>query len=122
MSTTMLMDAPSLVYRAFFALPTTMQSPSGTPINAVRGFLEMVTRLVVDHRPDTLIAAFDDDYRPKVRIDAYPAYKAHRPEDPPELPQQFSIISEVLDAAGIPRVSSPGLEADDTLATLTHSV
>jgi len=113
-----LLDAPSLVYRAFFALPTTVTDPQGRPVNAVRGFLDMTARLVTDHRGAEVVAVFDADWRPKVRVDAYPGYKAQRPDDPPELPPQFDVIAEVLDAAGVKRAEAPGLEADDAIATL----
>ncbi len=111
-------DAPSLVYRAYFALPKTITDPSGAPVNAVRGFLEMVTRLIVDHRPGRVIAVFDDDWRPAFRVDALPAYKAERPDEPEDLTHQFSVLEEVLDAAGLPRAISSGLEADDAIAAL----
>lgn len=113
------LDAPSLAYRAFFALPRTITDASGRPVNAVRGVMEMITRLLVDRRPAEIVAVFDDDYRPAFRVAAYAGYKAARPEDPPELPHQFEVLAEVLDAAGIDRVISPGLEADDALAALS---
>lgn len=116
--TRLLLDAPSLVYRAFFALPVTVTDPQGRPVNAVRGFLDMTARLVTDRRGAEVVAVFDADWRPKVRVDAYPGYKAQRPDDPPELPPQFGVIAEVLDAAGVKRVEAPGLEADDAIATL----
>ena len=118
MSRTFYLDAPSLVYRAFFSLPTTVTDGEGRPVNAVRGFMEMTTRIIIDHRPDEIVAVFDSDLRPEFRLKAFPGYKADRPEDPPELPDQFGVIAEVLDAAGIPRAEAAGLEADDAIATL----
>ncbi|MGH2820609.1 MAG: 5'-3' exonuclease, partial [Actinomycetota bacterium] len=112
------LDAPSLVYRAFFAWPTTITDPHGNPVNAVRGFMEMVTRLELDRRPDEIVATFDEDWRPAFRVDAYRGYKSERPEDPPELPPQFDVLAEVLDAAGIVRAEAQGREADDVLTTL----
>jgi 5'-3' exonuclease len=117
-----LLDAPSLVYRAFFALPKTVADPSGRPVNAVRGFMEMLARLASERRPAAVVAAFDDDWRPAFRVASYPGYKAARPEDPPELPRQFDVLAEVLDAAGVPRAISPGLEADDAIATLVEGL
>ena len=111
-------DAPSLIYRAFFALPKTITAPDGQPVNAVRGFMDMLTRLQVDHRPKEIMAVFDADWRPAFRVKAWGGYKAERPEDPEELPVQFDIAAEVLDAAGIARAESEGLEADDAIATL----
>lgn len=116
------LDAPSLVYRAFFAWPKTLTAPSGQAVNAVRGFLEMVTHLIVDRRPLQTVAVFDADWRPAFRVAAYPGYKVDRPEDPPELPPQFDILAEVLDAVGLARAESPELEADDAIATLVEDV
>ena len=120
MPDTYLLDAPSLVYRAFFSYPTSVTDARGNPVNAVRGFMEMVTRLILDRRPHHLVAVFDSNFRPDFRVAAYPGYKAQRPEDPPELPRQFHVIAEVLDAAGIVRAESEGLEADDAIATLVQ--
>ena len=116
------LDAPSLTYRAFFALPRSIADAAGRPVNAVRGVMEMITRLLTDRRPAEVVAVFDDDYRPAFRVASYQGYKADRPADPPELPPQFEVLAEVLDAAGIRRVISPGLEADDALAALTTEV
>lgn len=118
MGETCYLDAPSLVYRAFFSLPTTIIDTNDRPVNAVRGFMEMTTRIIIDHRPDEIVAVFDADYRPSFRVEAYAGYKAARPDDPPELPAQFEVIAEVLDAVGIPRAEAEGLEADDAIATL----
>jgi 5'-3' exonuclease len=121
-SDTLFLDTPSLTYRAYFALPTSVKAPDGKPVNAVRGVMEMVKTLITDRRPAEVVAVFDADYRPQFRVEAYPPYKARRPEDPDDLPPQFDILKEVLDAAGIERVEAPGLEADDALATLTRTV
>lgn len=118
MSASFLLDAPSLVYRAYFALPTTLTDSQGRPVNAVRGFLEMVTRILIDHRPARLVSVFDGNWRPDFRVAAYPGYKAARPEDPPDLPRQFDVLASVLDAAGVSRAVSEDLEADDAIATL----
>lgn len=112
------LDAPSLVYRAFFALPTSLTDAQGRSVNAVRGFMEMVTRLLVDRRGRELTAVFDAEWRPAWRVEIYDGYKRDRPEDPPELPEQFGVLAEVLDAAGIARVEAEGFEADDAIATL----
>lgn len=114
------LDAPSMVYRAFFALPKTIRDSEGRSVNAVRGFMEFVTRLIVDRRPEKIVAVLDADWRPQFRVDAYEGYKIDRPEDPPELPPQFDVIRDVVDAAGILRAETPGLEADDVIATLVN--
>jgi 5'-3' exonuclease len=121
----MLLDAASLYFRAFYGVPTSVTSPDGRPVNAVRGFLDMTARLVGTHRPDRLVACWDDDWRPAFRVDALPSYKAHRlapgggEETPPELGPQVPVLVDVLAAAGIARVGAPGFEADDVIGTLS---
>jgi 5'-3' exonuclease len=120
----MLLDAASLYFRAFYGVPTSVTSPDGRPINAVRGFLDMTARLVTTYRPDRLVACWDDDWRPAFRVDALPSYKAHRlavdggEETPDELGPQVPILVDVLAAAGLARVGAPGFEADDVIGTL----
>jgi 5'-3' exonuclease len=120
----MLLDAASLYFRAFYGVPTSVTAPDGRPINAVRGFLDMTARLLSAHRPDRLVACWDDDWRPAFRVDALPSYKAHRvapeggEEVPDELSPQVPVLIEVLAAAGIDRVGAPGYEADDVIGTL----
>ena len=123
--TTMLLDAASLYFRAFYGVPPSVTSPDGRPVNAVRGFLDMTARLVGAHSPDRLVACWDDDWRPAFRVEALPSYKAHRlapdggEETPPELGPQVPILVDVLAAAGIARVGAPGFEADDVIGTLS---
>ena len=120
----MLLDAASLYFRAFHGVPTSVTSPDGRPVNAVRGFLDMTARLVTAYRPDRLVACWDDDWRPDFRVQALPSYKAHRlapdggEETPEELGPQVPVLVEVLAAVGIARVGAPGFEADDVIGTL----
>src|SRR3954452_14158200 len=121
----MLLDAASLYFRAFFGVPTSITSPDGRPINAVRGFLDMTARLLAAHRPSRLVACWDDDWRPAFRVEALPSYKAHRlaPDGseevvPDELSPQVPVLIDVLAAAGIARIGAPGYEADDIIGTL----
>src|SRR4051795_2992985 len=121
----MLLDAASLYFRAFYGVPTSITSPDGRPINAVRGFLDMTARLLAAHRPGRLVACWDDDWRPAFRVEALPSYKAHRlaPDGseevvPDELSPQVPVLDDVLAAAGIARVGAPGYEADDVIGTL----
>ncbi|MBU4215976.1 MAG: 5'-3' exonuclease [Actinobacteria bacterium] len=126
----LLLDTASLYFRAFYGVPATIRSPDGHPVNAVRGLLEMITRLVVDRAPTHLVACWDDDWRPAFRVEAVPSYKAHRvgpdgvaEEVPPELAAQVPVIAQVLAAVGIARLGAPGFEADDVIGTLaTRSV
>ena len=120
----MLLDAASLYFRAFYGVPTSVTSPDGRPVNAIRGFLDMTARLVTTHGPDRLVACWDDDWRPAFRVAALPSYKAHRlapdggEETPDELGPQVPVLVEVLAAAGIARVGAPGFEAVDVIGTL----
>ena len=123
----MLLDAPSLYFRAFFGVPQTVVAPDGTPVNAVRGLLDMLARLVGAHRPTHLVAAMDASWRPAFRVGALPSYKAHRlgpdgvSETTPEaLVPQVPVIEALLDALGIARIGVPGYEADDVIGTLAE--
>lgn len=122
----MLLDTASLYFRAFYGLPETITAPDGTTVNAVRGLLEFLTRLVRDYAPTHVAACWDDDWRPQFRVAALPSYKAQRVaeagdgEDVPDaLAPQVDIIIDILAAVGIPRVGAAGYEADDVIATLT---
>jgi len=126
----LLLDTASLYFRAYFGVPESAgRAPDGTPVNAVRGLLDVITRLVVDRRPTRLVACWDDDWRPEFRVAAIPSYKAHRvavevpgttgvEEVPDTLAPQVPVIADVLAALGIPRLGAPGFEADDVIGTL----
>ena len=116
--TRLVVDSPSLFYRAFFALPKSIKGPDGNSVNAVRGYLDMVSRVLVDRRPEAVANVFDADWRPQWRVDLYPGYKSTRADDPPELPGQVPLLLEVLDAAGLPVAEAAGYEADDVIGTI----
>ncbi|WP_184968945.1 5'-3' exonuclease [Nonomuraea endophytica] len=123
----MLLDTPSLYFRAFYGIPESMTAPDGMPVNAVRGLIDMIATLVRKYRPAELVATMDADWRPAFRVAAIPTYKAHRvahgdtEEVPDTLVPQIPVIERVLDAVGIARLESPGYEADDVIGTLTHA-
>jgi 5'-3' exonuclease len=120
----MLLDTPSLYFRAFYGVPDSVRAPDGSPVNAVRGLLDFVARLVTDRRPTRLVATMDADWRPAFRVAAIPSYKAHRvapaggEEVPDALGPQVEVIEQVLASLGVPVVGVPGYEADDVLGTL----
>lgn len=125
----LLLDSASMYFRTFYGVPESVTAPDGTPVGAVRGFLDAVARLIADFRPDHLVAAFDADWRPQFRVDLIPSYKAHRvaeeslndeEEVPDLLAPQVPVIEQVLDAVGIARFGVVGFEADDVLATLSE--
>jgi 5'-3' exonuclease len=121
----MLLDTASLYFRAFYGVPETLTAPDGTPVNAVRGLLDMITRLVRARRPGQLVACLDADWRPAFRVAAIPSYKAHRArpdgseEVPPLLTAQIPVIGDVLAALGVATAGAAGYEADDVIGTLT---
>lgn len=114
----LLLDTSSLMYRAFHALPTSIRDGEGRAVNAVHGYLDMTSRLRHDRRPDRVWHVLDDDWRPAERVAAYGGYKSTRAEDPPELPWQFTLLLEVLRAAGACIAWSPGWEADDAIGVM----
>jgi 5'-3' exonuclease len=122
--TLMLLDTATLYYRAFYGVPDTMTAPDGTPVNAVRGLLDMMSRLLRSRTPARLVACLDADWRPAFRTAAIPSYKAHRAnpdgteEAPAALTAQIPVIEQVLAAAGVATASAPGYEADDVIGTL----
>jgi 5'-3' exonuclease len=122
----MLLDAASMYFRAYFGVPQSMTAPDGTPVNAIRGFLDMTARLVSSRKPTHLVACLDEDWRPAFRVAAIPSYKEHRlapgskvaEETPDTLAPQVPILLDVLAAMGIACVGSAGFEADDVIGTL----
>ena len=126
----MLLDTASLYFRAFFGVPDSVKSPDGKPINAVRGLLDFIARLVTDYQPTHLVCCWDNDWRPQWRVDLLPSYKGHRvvvarpgptpdiEEVPDPLEAQIPVIVEVLGALGIAIVGADGYEADDVIGTL----
>lgn len=126
--TLMLLDAASMYFRAFYGVPETMTAPDGRPVNAVKGFLDMIARVVRARRPARLIACLDVDWRPAFRVAALPSYKTHRanPDGSEQVPAalvgQIPEILDVLAAAGVATAGAPGYEADDIIGTLaTHA-
>jgi len=117
----LLLDGNSLTYRAFFALPTDMETADGQVTNAVFGFTSMLLNLIKDQRPDAVVVAFDRP-EPTFRHEMLPEYKAQREATPDLLIQQFGLVREVLEALNIPSVEMVGFEADDLLATMAVRV
>ena len=114
----LLLDGHSLAYRAFFALPPeNFSTTTGQPTNAVYGFTAMLINVLRDEQPTHVAVAFDRS-EPTFRHEQFVDYKANRRETPADFRSQLSLIFEVLDALGIPRLSVAGYEADDIIATL----
>src|SRR4029453_8304929 len=92
----LVVDPPSLFSRAFFAVPKSIKGPAGNSVNAVRGYLDMVSRVIVDRRPEAVANVFDADWRPQWRVAPYAGAKAKRAAAPPQLPGQVPVLQEVL--------------------------
>ncbi|WP_067666475.1 5'-3' exonuclease [Nocardia miyunensis] len=125
----LLLDGASLWFRAFYAIPEKITAPSGQPVNALRGFTDMVAALITRHSPSRLVVCLDLNWRPQFRVELVPSYKAHRLDEsagadpgaeevPDNLTPQVDMILEVLEAAGIATAGAQGLEADDVIGTL----
>ncbi|WP_024804831.1 5'-3' exonuclease [Nocardia sp. BMG51109] len=134
----LLLDGASLWFRAFHAIPEKITAPDGQPVNALRGFTDMVSSLITRHAPERLVVCLDLDWRPRFRVQLVPSYKAHRLADagaagsgpagaagepdteevPDTLTPQVDMILSLLAAAGIATAGAEGLEADDVLGTL----
>ena len=139
----MLLDAASLYFRAFYGVKHPLPADDGTPTNAVRGFLDMVSTVIARFRPSDMVACIDTDWRPAWRVALIPSYKTHRlavpnasvfgpgtpalvggapagEAEPPGLAEQVPIILEALAALGVAAVGAPEHEADDVIATLAE--
>ena len=114
--TFLLVDAFSLIYRAFFAIPI-LTAPDGRPVNAIYGFTKMLRKLCADFA-HTHVAVVFDLGPPARRLKCLPSYKAQRPPTPPSLEEQLSGIREMLAALRVAVVEIEGEEADDVIATL----
>ena len=123
--TLMLLDSASLWYRAYYGMPDTLLAPDGTPVNAIRGYLDMTARLMNTYKPTRLVACIEGDWRPTWRTDLFPGYKANRvdaegeEEEPDLLSPQIPILLDILETFGIPLIGADDYEADDVIATLS---
>jgi 5'-3' exonuclease len=125
-----LLDGASMWFRSYFGVPSSITSPDGRPVNAVRGFIDSMAVVITQQKPSRLAVCLDLDWRPQFRVDRVPSYKAHRvaetgpngqpdiEEVPDELTPQVDMIVDLLDAFGIPTAGAPGFEADDVLGAL----
>jgi 5'-3' exonuclease len=127
----MLLDTASLYFRAFYGVPESVKAPDGMPVNGIRGLLDIIAKLVSEFEPTELVACWDDDWRPRWRVDLIPSYKEHRvaeqvpggvdvEETPAGLVPQIPVIRELLGALGIAVVGAEQSEADDVIGCLAR--
>ncbi len=121
--TLMLLDSASLWYRAYFGMPDTLVSPSGLQVNAIRGYLDMTSKLINLYKPNRIVACLEGDWRPSWRVELFLDYKMNRldesgeEEEPDTLSPQIPILLDLLEALGFPMLGVDDYEADDLMAT-----
>ena len=113
-----LVDGSSYLFRAFFALPSSLTSPDGMQTNAIHGVLNMLDKLRNDYEPENMVVIFDAKGK-TFRNDMYPDYKGTRPPMPDELRDQIAPLHEIIEAQGYPMIIMPGVEADDVIGTMS---
>jgi len=109
-------DALNYIFRAYYGVPQDITTPSGMPKNAVLGYTRMLLRILKEHRPEFLIAAFES--YTSFRSDLLSSYKANRSVTPENLSPQIKYCRRMTEAMGIPTYESPGFEADDVMGTV----
>ncbi len=110
-------DTPSLLYRAFFALPKSIKGSDGKPVNALLGAANMLLQAVADFKPRAVVCCFGAEAG-AYRVKAFPAYHADRPPMPAELEHQWALAPDFLAACGWSSLDAGDLEADDLLGQL----
>jgi len=120
----LLVDGSSLIFRAFYGVPQTNRAPDGTLINAVRGFLDNLARLITERRPRHVAVTTDEDWRPDWRVELIPSYKSHRTGEPVphDLEPQMPVIMAALEVVGVDALGVPDYEAEDVIASLVMRV
>jgi 5'-3' exonuclease len=116
----LLIDGSSLIFRAYYGVREGARAPDGSDVNAIRGFLERLARLIVQRRPRRLVVADDWAWRPDWRVEMIPTYKSHRVAEPVPagLEPQIPVIRDLLERVGIDMIGVTDHEAEDVIATL----
>src|SRR6202163_1797043 len=113
-----LIDGPSLVYRAFFALPESIATSTGEPTNAIFGFASMLVKIVSEYGVCPTVVAWDAGS--SGRTELFADYKAQRRSRPDLLKQQWPAMEPLAEAFGYRNVRVEGYEADDVIASLVE--
>jgi DNA polymerase-1 len=109
-------DTPSMLFRAFYALPKSIKGPDGNPVNALLGAANLIVREVETHRPRAVVLCFGPDAA-SYRTELFPAYHSDREEIPDALAPQWTDSRDFFEAFGWTVATSDSLEADDLLGT-----
>lgn len=113
-----LLDGNALLHRAYHAMPGLTNS-KGEPINAVYGFFGMLLNILLEQKPEYLIACFDRS-KPTIRQSMFAGYHENRPPMDSELTSQIALIDELLEKTGVPIAAADGYEGDDVIGTFAH--
>ncbi len=113
-----LIDGPSLVYRAFFALPESIATSTGEPTNAIFGFASMLVKIVSEYGVCPTVVAWDAGT--SGRTELFGEYKARRRSRPDLLKQQWPAMEPLVEAFGYRNIRVDGYEADDLIASLVE--
>ena len=114
----MVVDAPHLLYRGFFALPDSIKGADGHPVNALLGSANQTLWCIEKYEPRAVIMCFGQEAA-DYRVEAFPAYHADRPPMPDPLAVQWEKAAGFYEALGWTVMTSPDLEADDLMHSLT---
>ncbi|HTW11319.1 MAG TPA: 5'-3' exonuclease, partial [Solirubrobacteraceae bacterium] len=115
----LVVDAPFLLYRSFFALPDSIRGADGQPVNALLGAVNNLLRIAADVSPRAVVICFGAESAP-YRVQLYPGYHAQRPPMPAQLRRQFEQAPALFEALGWQVESSEELEADDLLGAFAR--
>ncbi len=118
----LLVDASPYIFRSYFALPSSIRTPSGQPANASNGFASFLVKLLTEEQPSHVGIAFDGSLTTSFRNEIYPEYKANRELPPTELVQQVEDCRHLAEALGLHTAISDRYEADDLIGSWLHQV
>ncbi len=116
-----IVDAVNFLFRSYYAIGP-MTNQKGESTNALFGFIRTIYKLIADFSPDFLVAVFDGPESKAKRTEMYADYKIHRKEMPEDLYTQLGRALYWCEIAGIPFLSIPGVEADDTIGSIAKWV
>jgi DNA polymerase-1 len=118
----LVVDAPSLLFRAYYALPDSIKDEQGQPVNALLGSVNIMLNEIAAHQPRAVVMAFGQDAA-DYRVELFPDYHADRRELEVDenIDRQFELAPDLYAAFGWESVSFPGLEADDVLGSYAHA-
>jgi len=111
-----IVDALNYIFRAYYGVPQDITAPSGMPKNAILGYSRTLLRLLKEHEPEFMVAAFEG--YTSFRTGLLKSYKANRAETPESLSPQIEYCKRMTEAMGIPTYESYGFEADDVIGTV----